>query len=483
MVTQPTHLSIVTTDKAEPRRISFDVRTLRGLPCPPPRRDAQGREGVVQITYWDDSTPGFGLRLSSTGARVWTWMGRVVKHGKKKVTRYHLGPYTEREAAGKLTLAQARAKAHGYQQEAGANRDPGQPMRAAQAEALEHSQHTFARVADRFLREYRPKGKPGLRPRTTARYRGLFESDDFAPLQERPLASLTKRDIDDLLHRMALRGVTIGANRALSAIRKLLKWAATKDYIQTVPTVGIEAPAHEIHRTRHLYGNQDIGRPSELALYWRACEACGPRIGAFAQLLLLTGQRRNEVANMTWQELLDLNGPAPRWFIPPERAKTEQGHVVPLGPMAVSILRGIQRAQTTSPVHYIRESRYVFAATGTKRDLGFSSMKRTIDRQIAALIQAEPTRYAGQFTEPREHPDYWRFHDLRRTVETGLASCLIAQDIRDAILNHGKEDKIQKIYNQATYSDEKRAAVVRWEQHLRAQIAANQPTPVRRKRK
>lgn len=124
------HLALVTTDKAQPRHVSFDTKTLkRHLKTPPKRLNTHGHEVVNQVTYWDASTKGFGLRISSSGTKTWIWMGRVLRHGVKTVVRYHLGVHAEHEGNGGLTLAKARALAHAYQLAADRGEDPGSRSR------------------------------------------------------------------------------------------------------------------------------------------------------------------------------------------------------------------------------------------------------------------------------------------------------------------------------------------------------------------
>ena len=448
------HLSLVTTDKATPRRTSFDVKTLRQLKSPPKRLDAHGREVVNQITYWDGTAKGFGLRISSAGTKAWIWMGRIPRHGVVKVVRYHLGGYAEHEGIGGLTLAKARQRAHEYQLAAERGEDPGQSVQDEKVDALTRSQHDFKRVAERFLQLHHPKKKAALSPHTKRRYHGLLLGQDLKDWWARPVASLTKSDVTAALDRMERREVTLSMNRLLTVLKKFFRWSMQRNLIAVSPAADLEPRMAEVVRTRQLFGNADAGTPSELALLWLACGGCG-RSGILAKLLLLTAQRREEVANLRWKELLDLDGANPRWHIPADRSKTNKAHTLPLCPLTVALIHTLSK---------VKGGDFVFPAAGTKRDLGFSFMKRTIDKQLATLKEEDPSRYAGQFEQP------WRFHDLRRTAETAMAELGVAREIRDAILNHA-QDKIQAAYNQADLGPAKRDALTRWEQHIAGLIA------------
>ena len=108
----------------------------------------------------------------------------------------------------------------------------------------------------------------------------------------------------------------------------------------------------------------------ELSLIWRAADALGYPFGPFVQLLILTGQRREEVAGMRWSELdRDLT----MWTLPRERAKNDEPHQVPIVPWARSILAGLPR---------IAGSDFVFTTTGKTSISGYSKAKASLDAAI-----------------------------------------------------------------------------------------------------
>lgn len=460
MVTESSHLKLVTTERALPRRIPFDAKTLKHLKYPPKRLDMHGHEVVNQITYWDATTKGFGLRISSAGKKTWVWMGRILKHGVKTVVRYHLGDYAEHEGTGRLTLAKARAMAHDYQLAADRGEDPSQHRRDAKVEALTRSKYTYKGLAEEFLATHHPRKKAELRPSTLRRYRGLLLGPDMEDWHARPLASLTRSDVIDLLDRMQRRKsatggkLTVSVNRMLAVLRKFFRWSIQRNLISFSPANDIEPPAAEVPRDRHLFGNRLHNQPSELALLWHACEYVGP-FGALPKLLMLTGQRLSEVAGMREEELLDLKGTDPRWLIPGSRTKNGKAHIVPLAPLAVKTLQSVMRT-INSP--------FILSGTGTTAFSGFSALKKRTDKQIEVLKQKDPVLYAGQFVR------LWRFHDLRRTFKTGLAELGIGSDVRDAVVNHTKQG-VDAHYDHAELTQGKRAAIQIWEQHLTALIA------------
>jgi integrase len=430
--------------------IEFSVKALKHLK--PPSRQDHGP--IRQVDYWDSSTPGFGLRLSSTGVRTWTVMGRVMRAGKVAQIRHGIGPYAEKDSEPGLTLAVARMKAHEVRRLIEEGGDPGQIRQERIRQQQETDANTFLGCTEKFLKLYVPKNKPRLRERTLKEYtRHLLV--DFKALHEMPIVAITKRDVNHALDQIQIRAVGVGVNRALATIRKLFNWLTDRGEVETPPTAGIRPRAPEIQRKRHLFGDADYGRASEIALFWRACDRIGAA-GSFAKVLLLTGQRRDEVARATWPELLDVTGDNARWALPADRAKNWKDHLVPLGSLAVEVIR-------STP--HIVGCKYVFSSDGRTPRSGFNKIKRDLDKAIVALKKEDPQKYRGQFDES------WRLHDLRRTAKTGMADLGVLGDVRDAVFNHAPPQAMDRIYVHATYTAEKRDAMMKWEKHIRSLLA------------
>ena len=252
--------------------------------------------------------------------------------------------------------------------------DPAQAKDIAQRAQLAASRDTLDRVIEEFLERY-PKSKK-LRPATMRQYRYVLRGKDLAALRPRPIASITRRDVNDLLDQAQDRGVTVAANRLLAALRKVMHWAIQRGIIETAPTDHVDAPIEETPRQRHLFGDDTRKRPSEMALAWRAFGAVGS-FGALPMLRMLLGQRLAETSGMQDDELVDLDGAAPHWRIPGARTKNGKEHIVPLGPMAVSIIKGAPR---------IEGSPLIFTSNGERPFTAVSRLKKDIDEAAAALI-------------------------------------------------------------------------------------------------
>jgi integrase len=160
--------------------------------------------------------------------------------------------------------------------------------------------------------------------------------------------------------------------------------------------------------------------------------------------LLLTGQRLREVAEAQWQEL-DLDKAL--WVIPPERMKGDAAHEVPLAPAAVAILKSLPRWRGD----------FVFSTTGGERPIsGFSKMKLKIDAAIAEPIAP------------------WRFHDLRRTMRTGLGALPIPNNVAIAHAQPG----LHRVYDLHGYREEKRRAFELWASRLAEIVEPGEPSNV-----
>jgi integrase len=182
---------------------------------------------------------------------------------------------------------------------------------------------------------------------------------------------------------------------------------------------------------------------AELAAIWKAADRPGS-FDAMVRMLILTGQRRGEVAGMAWDELDD---DLSAWTIPASRAKNGVAHVVPLSPQAQDFLRAVPRQEG---------SRFVFP--GFRGPFtGFGKAKAALDARSGV---------AG-----------WRLHDLRRTVATGLQRLAVRLEVTEAVLNHvsGSRAGIVGVYQRYDYADEKRAALAAWGERVVAIVEDREP--------
>jgi integrase len=238
-------------------------------------------------------------------------------------------------------------------------------------------------------------------------------------------------------HRTGIIGkpARLVANRTLARLRALFNWAVEKERLVASPIGRMKLPTQEEDRDRVLTDD-------EIRWFWHACEKIGPPFGSLFRLLLLTAQRREEVAAMTWSEV-DVDKSV--WEIPRDRTKNGRAHEVQLSEAAVAVLRTLQR---------IDGIELVFTTTGETPVSGFSKAKRRLDAAMLA--------HKGNAI-----PE-WTLHDLRRTATSGMARMNFPPHVCDKILNHvgGTISGVAAVYNKFAYLDERRAALEAWGRYV-----------------
>jgi integrase len=186
---------------------------------------------------------------------------------------------------------------------------------------------------------------------------------------------------------------------------------------------------------------------AELRAAWRAADKVGYPYGPLFKFLMLTGQRKSEVAEARWSEI-DLAKKT--WTIPAERMKAGAAHVVPLSDDAITVLRSLPRFDGGD---------YLFSVQFGKRPVAaFSAAKAQFDAvMLKALREDEPKAKLPDFV----------IHDIRRTVRTGLSAIPNISDlVRELVIAHTKPG-LHKVYDQHAYLEEKRFALEAWAARLR----------------
>ena len=251
------------------------------------------------------------------------------------------------------------------------------------------------------------------------------------PWRGRRLGDITRADVHNLLDAVVDRGSPVAANRVLAALRRMCNWAVERGIIALSPCDKLRPPTAEQSRDRVLIDG-------ELKRLWAATEAIGWPFRDLVRLLLLTGQRRDEVGRMRWSEV-DLD--AALWTIPKERAKNGQAHPVPLSAPVLAILRTLPRVGGGRGL-----TDYIFSTSGKTPVSGFSNSKDALDKRMG------------------ENSPAWVLHDLRRTCASGMARLGIALPTIEKVLNHvsGSFGGIAGIYNRHDFAAEKRCALDAW---------------------
>jgi integrase len=380
-----------------------------------------------RIEYFDAAFPGLALRVTDTGGKSWCAFYRF----QGRLRRLTIGSYPA------LKPAQARREAQTALERVRQGIDPAEEKRARR-DARTPENDTFEAVARDYLERH---VRPNHRASTFAEGKRILERDVLPKWRKRPIASISRRDVIDLIDGILERGATVQANRTLARLRALFNWAIEKDRVAVSPVARMKLPTQETARDRVLTDD-------ELRWFWQACEAIGWPFGPLCKILLLTGQRRDEVATMAWPEL---NEDGRLWTIPRHKVKNDRGHDVQLSDATLALLRSLPRIGDG----------LIFTTTVETPVSGFSRAKRRLD---AAMLKAK-----GK-DEPI--PD-WTLHDLRRTAATGMARLGFPPHVVEKVLNHasGTIRGVAAVYNRFAYAEERRAALEAWGRHVAGLIA------------
>lgn len=386
--------------------VSYDVCMKRMLTTK--SLDAMPPATIKRYEVRDQKVNGLHVRVSTTGAKVFYTLVRP--NGSRR--RIKIGPYPV------VSLADARRRAMEIARDVELGEFDKPP------EVPEASADTLGEMIPKFIELHaKPNTKDWKRTESVLR--------KFDGLKDRPIDQIKRQDVSKVLDGIIANGTPTRANRALSAIKKLMNWCVMRGDIETSPVALLRPPTREVQRDRVL-------SDAEIRAIWQHSDAEDYPFGPFLKLLLITGQRRSEVAGMRWSEPNLDDG---IWELPANRVKNARLHIVPLPDQAVGILRDL---------HRFLDSDFVFTTTGRSAISGFGRLKERVDTAL-----------------PDGTPD-WRFHDFRRTASTGMAKLGVMPHVIDAVTNHksGVVSGVGATYNRYTYFNEKRKALAQWAAYI-----------------
>jgi integrase len=269
------------------------------------------------------------------------------------------------------------------------------------------------------------------KPSTLRGLHHIADKDILPVWGNRPIDSIDRKDVAALLDAIIERGSPVKARRVHAAIHRMFKWGVSRGIIKSNPMTGMEMPGKETSRERVL---SDV----ELVKIWKASEPLGPA-GAVARMLILTGARREEISQLKWSEIKEN-------AIHLENGRTKNGtaHIIPLSAPALKVLESMPRFQGCDAV---------FTFDGKKAiSGGWSRNKDKLD--AASGVTA------------------WTYHDLRRTLATGLERMGVSLQTVEAVLGHtsGSKAGIFGMYQKHKYAGEKRAALEQWGAYIESII-------------
>jgi integrase len=305
-------------------------------------------------------------------------------------------------------------------------------LRAKQEQSRVAHDLAFSAYVERFIDDC-------LKERWAASWKdgkSLLHGHAVPVLKSKPLPEINRADIRAVLDHA--KGKVATRRNLFAVLRRLFRWAISQGDLERSPLEGMEPPPLPRSRDRVL-------EDWELRLVY---EASGKEEGPFApllHLLILTGQRLEELAGLRWEEL---NREQALFHIPAARAKNRRATDVPLSPPAVAAL------DTLGGEKWPRKG-LVFTTTGKTPVSGFSRAKRRLDWQMIEIATKEK--------EERELRP-WRYHDLRRTLATGMQRLGVRFEVTEAVLNHvgSARSGVAGVYQRHDWKEEKRAALNAW---------------------
>jgi integrase len=401
-------------------------KKLTDLFCEAVKAPAAGR-----VEYYDAAFGGLVLRVTANGRKTWSVHYRI--GGTKR--RFTIGNFPA------IKPAQARRAAGEALDRVSSGVDPSQEKRARRSAAAPEND-TFAAVAEDYLEQY---AKKNIAAGTRKEMERLLRRDVLPNWRNRPIGSITRGDVNKLVDGIAARGAPVQANRTLAWLRALFNWAVGKDRLQASPVAGIKPPVKERPRDRALSDD-------EVRWLWTACDGIGWPFGPLTKLLVLTAQRRDEVAGMEWSEI-DLDKKT--WTMPREKAKNARANEVQLSDAAAEILRSL-------PPDRIGTVGLVFTTNGSTPVSGFSRAKAKLDGGMLRAYRQDDGTVRDEAIPP------WILHDLRRTAATGMARLNVPPHVVDKVLNHvsGTIRGVAAVYNRFEYLEERRRALEAWGRYV-----------------
>ena len=381
-------------------RIRLTKSAIDALPTP-----------ASDIVYWDSSCPGFGVKVTPKARKVFIVLYRTGGAGSK-LRKYTIGSY------GRVTLHQARVAAQKVFVAKLEGRDPASEKREAKRRVVADRVED---LLERFITQHLSQNRSG---REISR---LLRREVGKPWAGRSIHEISKRDVVEVVSAIEQRGAPVAANKALKSVKTFLRWCVGRAVLEQSPAEGVPLPSKEVPRDRVL-------SDEELAQVIVAARKIGGPYGGIVELLALTGQRREEVARLQWEEL----GIVERiWTLPKSRTKNAKAHVIHLCQQSLTVLKSTER-----------RAGFVFSSQGAKPFSVCSRAKRQLD-QLSGV--------AG-----------WRLHDLRRTCVSGMARLGVAPHVADKILNHqaGTISGVAAVYQRHEFLAERKKALEQWGTHV-----------------
>jgi integrase len=373
---------------------------------------------------------GLWIRVSPKADKTWTFRYRF--DGKLK--RMVFGRYPKVGVAkAHKALADAREKLE-------KNIDPGLIV------AAERKAERDAETVDELVQEYLSRhARPRMKPSTAKEDERMLNRDVLPEWRRRKAKDITRRDVVKLLDGIEDRGARVIRNRTASVLSRLFRFAEDRGIVPASPASGIRRLAEQ-SRDRFL-------TLDEIRSFWTGLDKADatPAVRIALRFLLVTGQRRSEVALAARAEIDDAGK---LWRLPAARAKNGRENLIPLPPLAMRLVAEAdktrvrpphKRPKGKSPADTDTPSPWLFPSTRFGKSVEPAALTRALNRNRAVLGIGDAT-----------------VHDLRRSFATWHGEIGTPPEVLSALLNHTPTTITGQVYNRASNLEPRRKAMISW---------------------
>lgn len=403
----------------------------------------------IELSFGD----GLYLVHAPTGVKSWAFRYRVFEKPKKLTLGRYMSPtdmlpdvlVAPPKIGGPLSIAGARVLGQQARLALQQGADPTHVLNGAGPKVKSRE------VVATFNEFVRLHVVPHNRPSSAKEAARLFDKKVRGRWAGRSVDSIRRADVVDLVQGVKDAGTPVSANRVLALVRKFFNWCVEQELIEASPCTRVRAPTAEISRDRFL-SDQEIG------VFWRASGGLPTPFRQWVRILMLTGQRRGEISDLRWSQISETEH---QFAIPKARTKNKHHHIVHTSHAVEAELALLPKIAG--------EPDFVF--TSGKLDTngalttfsGFSKLKAKMDELIAATLEADRLALGPPASNAKPFAP-WRWHDLRRTMATGMQKLGIEQRVVEKAINHvsGSSSGIVGVYQVHEFMDERRAAFDKW---------------------
>lgn len=380
-----------------------------------------------QTEYYDETTPGLGLRVSPGGTKTFFYRYRY----NDKNRRYSIDRFSKA-----FTLSDARMKVDELRSYVKRGGDPhGEEQ--AQKRAIESEPKTLKQVIKHYKEKHLPTLKQSTQDDYTARMNSIILGEGKKEIKKRGfdgdryINDIKRHEILDFLDSIALTAPT-NAQRIQAILSGLFKFAKDREWVEV-------NPASEIRLKRKIKKKkkwQNVAFDNkQIRELWDAFDNHAEPVGSLFKMLLITGQRSGETRMMKWSNI-NLNKQV--WTIPASDTKNGIEHFVPLSEMALDLLDSLKPWSS---------GEFVFESPVNKGE------------------PVGPAQKSAQRIRKAHDLNAFNIHSLRTTFATRQAGLGTPPQVLSKLLNHkkpGEGSTITAIYNRYDYDDEKRVAMNKW---------------------